>query len=74
MQPYAMKYLFCIFFGCLECVCHYFANVAHFVFMKDVCIRTQRAAVAGRRATNLATHLHQSCMNNIGKRPSFFIF
>ncbi len=44
-------------FGGLECVCHSFANVAHFVFLRNVWIRTQRAAVASRCATNLATHL-----------------
>jgi hypothetical protein len=33
------------------------AAVAHFVFLRDVWIRTQRAAVASRRGTNLATHL-----------------
>ncbi len=31
------------------------AYVAHFVFSRDVWIRTQRAAVASRRATNLAS-------------------
>ncbi len=41
----------------LELVGHSFAYVAHFVFLRDVWIRTQRAAVASRRATNLATHL-----------------
>jgi hypothetical protein len=30
--------------------------VAHFVFLSDVWIRTQRAALASMRATNLATH------------------
>ncbi len=33
------------------------AYVAHFAFLRDVWIRTQRAAVARRRATSLATHL-----------------
>ncbi len=33
------------------------AYVAHFVFFIDVWILTQRANVASRRATNLATHL-----------------
>ncbi len=48
----------CVFiFGGLECVGHSFAYVAHFVFFRDVWIRTQKAAVASRRATNLATHL-----------------
>ncbi len=42
-----------IFFGRLECVGYSFAYVAHFVFLRDVWIRTQRAAVARRRATNL---------------------
>ncbi len=39
------------------CVGHPFAYVTHFVFFRVVWIRTQRAAVASRRATNLATHL-----------------
>jgi hypothetical protein len=47
----------CIFFGGRECVGHSFAYVANFVFLRDVWIRTQRAAVASRLATNLATHL-----------------
>ncbi len=45
------------FFGGLECVGHSFAYVAHFVFLGDVWIRTQRAAVASKGASNLATHL-----------------
>ncbi len=45
---------FVYFFGGLECVGHFFAYVAHFVFLEDVWCRTQRA---NRRATNLATHL-----------------
>ena len=44
-------------FGGLGCVGHSFTHVHHFVFVRDVWIRTQRAAVASRRATNLATHL-----------------
>jgi hypothetical protein len=31
--------------------------VAHFEFLRDVWIRTMRAAVASGRASNLATHL-----------------
>ncbi len=34
---------------------HSFAYVAHFVFLRDVWIRTQRAIVASRRATKLTT-------------------
>jgi hypothetical protein len=34
-----------------------FASVAHFVFLRDVWIRTLKAAVASGRASNLATHL-----------------
>jgi hypothetical protein len=45
------------FLGALECAGHSFAYVAHFVFLRDVCIRTQRATVASRRATNFAIHL-----------------
>jgi hypothetical protein len=45
------------YFGGLECDGHSFAYVAHFVVLRDVWIRTQRAAEASRRATNLANHL-----------------
>ncbi len=45
------------FFAGYNEFCHSFSYVAHFVFWRDVWIRTQRAAVASRRATNLATHL-----------------
>jgi hypothetical protein len=45
------------FSGGLECDGHTFVNVAHFAFLRDVWIRTQRAAVTSRRAINLATHL-----------------
>ncbi len=48
---------FCIFLCGLECVSHSFAYVDHFVFLGDICIRTQRAAIASRCATNLATNL-----------------
>ncbi len=37
--------------------CHSFAYVAHFVFLRDAWIQTQRDAVASKRATNLATNL-----------------
>ncbi len=49
--------LFCIFFGRLDCVGRSFAYVAHFGFLRDVWIRTQKDAVASRRATNIATLL-----------------
>jgi hypothetical protein len=42
---------FFIFFGGLECVGHSFAYVTHFVLLRDVWNRTQRAAIASRRAT-----------------------
>jgi hypothetical protein len=45
------------FYSGLQCVGHSFAYVTHLVFLRDVWIRTQRATVASRRATNLATHL-----------------
>ncbi len=54
------KIFFKYIFGGLKGVDHSFAYVAHFVFLRDVWIRTQRAAEASRRATNLATHLPQS--------------
>jgi hypothetical protein len=57
-------YFFVYFFGGLECVGPSFSYVAHFVFLRDVWIRTQRAALASRRATNLATHLsNDSCLS-----------
>jgi hypothetical protein len=49
----SLNVFFVYFFGGLECVGHSFAYVAHFVFLRDI----WRAAVASRRATNLATHL-----------------
>jgi hypothetical protein len=52
----AFNLFFCIFFGGLECVGHSFAYVAHLWFSRDVWIRTQSAAVAIWRATDLATH------------------
>jgi hypothetical protein len=39
--------------GGLDCVGPSFVYVAHFVFWRDAWIRTQRAAEASRRATNL---------------------
>jgi hypothetical protein len=47
--------IFIYFFGGLQCVGHSFAYVAHFVFLRDVWIQSQRAA--SRRATNLDIHL-----------------
>jgi hypothetical protein len=43
-------------FGGLECVGHSFAYVVHFVFSRDVWLRTQRVVVASRRAIDLAMH------------------
>jgi hypothetical protein len=43
---------FVYFFGGLSVFSYSFAYVALFVFLRDVWIRTQRAAVASRRATN----------------------
>jgi hypothetical protein len=42
-------------FGGLECVGHSFAYVGHLVFLREIWIRTQRAA--SRRANFLTTHL-----------------
>ncbi len=53
------KNYFFVFFGGLECVGHSFAYAAHFVFLRDVWIRTQRTAVASRFSTNLVTHLQK---------------
>jgi hypothetical protein len=50
--------IFCIFkIGGVECVGESFAYVDYFVFLRDVFIRTQTAAVASRCSTILATHL-----------------
>jgi hypothetical protein len=43
-------------FGGLDSVGHSFANVDHFLLLRDIWIRTRRAAVANRRATILANH------------------
>jgi hypothetical protein len=53
---------FVYLFGGLEFIGHSFAYVVHFVFLRYVWIRTQRAAKASWRAiathlTYLATHL-----------------
>ncbi len=45
------------FFGGIQCIGHFFAYVAHFIFLSDVWIRTHGAAVTSRRNTNLANHL-----------------
>ncbi len=57
---------FVYFFGGLECVGHSFAYVAHFVFLRDVWIRTQRAAVASR-ATHLPNHLLNTYKEHVHK-------
>ncbi len=46
------SYLFVYIMSGLECVGHNFAYAAHFVFLRDVWIQTQRAAAA----TNLSMH------------------
>jgi hypothetical protein len=50
------KNIFCIFFGGLECVGHSFAYVAHFVFLRDGWIRTQRAAVSSKQVRYQLIH------------------
>jgi hypothetical protein len=54
-------FFFFFFLRVRVCSPLFFAFVAHFVFLREVWIRTQRAAIASRRATthlhNLATHL-----------------
>jgi hypothetical protein len=46
------------FFGGLECVGqgHSFAFVAHFVFLRDIWIRTKRAAAASMQARHPLSH------------------
>jgi hypothetical protein len=48
-------FLYMYLFSGQPCVGHSVAYVAHLVFFRDVWIRTERAAVASRLATNLAT-------------------
>ncbi len=56
--PLEIWFYYSVFlFGGQEVVCHSFSFFAHFVFLRVRCVRTQSAAVASRRATNLATHL-----------------
>jgi hypothetical protein len=51
--PSANVQFFSIFvLGGLVCVDHSFAYVAHFVFMRDVWIRTQRPAVASNQLSH----------------------
>jgi hypothetical protein len=50
-----IKFNLFTFFCWLQFVRYSFANVAHFVFSRNV--EHKRAAVVSRRATNLATHL-----------------
>ncbi len=52
-----MNTVFNIFFSGLECDGHSFAYAVHFVFLRDVWIRTQRAAVVSRHSTDLANHI-----------------
>jgi hypothetical protein len=60
--PIVMDAFFYLYlFGGLECVGHSFAYVAHLWFLRDVLIRTQSAAVASWRATDLATHRNGCC-------------
>jgi hypothetical protein len=60
-NQYSIKissFVFFVNFCWRDRVCdHSFAIVANFVFLRDVWIRTQRAAVASGSASNLATHL-----------------
>jgi hypothetical protein len=59
-------FVFLSLFGGLQYVGHSFAYVANFVFLRDVWIRTQRAAVASRHAAKfLATHLPNILATNL---------
>jgi hypothetical protein len=60
IQPYLFYTFFCLFFDGLECVARSFASIAHYEFLRNVRIRTQKSAVASGRATNLATHLSKN--------------
>ncbi len=65
----SLHYFIFIFCG-LECVGHSFAYIAHFVFLKIVRIRNQRAAVVSRFAAKLATHLPSNHSLLLTKHPS----
>ncbi len=70
----ALIYCF-VFFGGLDCVGHSFTDVPHFVFLRDVWIRTHRATVASRRVTNLDTHLSSaefSCQKKFSRSCMVF--
>jgi hypothetical protein len=54
LSLFCVSFLY-IFIG-LQCVGHSFAYVTLSIFLRDVWIRTQRAAVESRRDNNLATH------------------
>jgi hypothetical protein len=60
-----VQIFFVYFSGGLECVGHSSAYVAHLWFLRDVWIRTQSAAVASWRATNLATHPSESELSSL---------
>jgi hypothetical protein len=69
LHYYMLRYcnmFFLYFFGGLECVGHSFAYFAHLWFLWDAWIRTQSAAVANWRATDLATHPY-----NLATNPPF---
>jgi hypothetical protein len=59
-----MLYIYCTvcitlllnIFGVLECARHCFAYVTHLVFLRNVKIETQSAAVESGCATNVSTH------------------
>ncbi len=59
--------IMCIFFGRLECVGHSFAYVAHYIFMRNVRIRTQRAAATFFQKTVFFSKIF------FGKPPSKFL-
>ncbi len=54
----------CIFFG-LEWVGHSFAYVAHFVILRDVWIRTQRATILGPISLRYRYQLSPHLPNNL---------
>ncbi len=56
-KKFIFNFFFIFLFSGLQCVGHSFAYGASFGFLVDTLIRTQRAAVASRCPTNLATHL-----------------
>ena len=75
-NQYYVGFFICLFSGPMLYLLFLSSCVARFVFLRDVWIRTQRAALASRCVTNLATNLPNKLPHLPGTRyltgtPSF---